>query len=163
MPIHGDLGSAGLEPGRYVQLVVRDTGAYRLEALLSIDGEERPWIFTNPIFVGLPSDLTLPAAPASSNVDVQAGVAYTDGAPADADKHKLDLALALGADHVIVADEESIIEESPLIQEEAPVETPNVPDPPWVEEMFAEAEADAERTRTAEVETLEEEPVADEP
>jgi hypothetical protein len=65
------------------------------------------------------------------------------------------------------ADEESIIEESPLIQEEAPievpVETPNVPDPPWVEEMFAEAEADAERARTAEVETLEEEPVADEP
>ncbi len=65
------------------------------------------------------------------------------------------------------ADEESIIEESPLIQEEArvaaPVETTNVPDPPWVEEMFAEAEADAERARTAEVEMLEEESVADEP
>ena len=62
------------------------------------------------------------------------------------------------------ADDESIIEESPLIQEEeAPVETQNAPDPPWVEEMFAEAEADAERTRTSEVETLEEEPVADEP
>ena len=65
------------------------------------------------------------------------------------------------------ADDESIIEESPLIQEEAPIEsagrTPNVPDPPWVEEMFAEAEADAERARTAEVETLEQEPVVDEP
>jgi len=61
------------------------------------------------------------------------------------------------------ADDESIIEESPLIQEEAPVETPNAPDPPWVEEMFAEAEADAERARTSEVETLEEEPIADEP
>ena len=61
------------------------------------------------------------------------------------------------------ADDESIIEESPLIQEEAPVETPNAPDPSWVEEMFAEAEADAERARTSEVETLEEEPIADEP
>jgi hypothetical protein len=65
------------------------------------------------------------------------------------------------------ADDESIIEESPLIQEEAPieapVETPNVPDPPWVEEMFAEAEADAERARTSEYETLEQEPIVDEP
>ncbi len=65
------------------------------------------------------------------------------------------------------ADEESIIEESPLIQEEAsietPIETPNAPDPPWVEEMFAEAEADAERERTSEYETLEQEPVVDEP
>ena len=41
--------------------IVRDTGAYRLEALLSIDGEERPWIFTNPITVGPPTNVTLPA------------------------------------------------------------------------------------------------------
>jgi hypothetical protein len=45
------------------------------------------------------------------------------------------------------ADDESVIEESPLPQQ-------NTPDPPWVEEMFAEAEADAERARTAEHETL---------
>jgi arylformamidase len=73
--------------------IVRDTGAYRLEALLSIDGEERPWIFTNPIFVGPPTNVTLPAAQVSSNVDLQAGISYTEGAPADADKHKLDLYL----------------------------------------------------------------------
>jgi acetyl esterase/lipase len=72
---------------------VRDTGAYRLEALLSIDGEERPWIFTNPIFVGPPSGVTLPAAQILSNVDFQPGISYADGAPADAEKHKLDLYL----------------------------------------------------------------------
>jgi len=76
--------------------IVRDMGAYRVEALLSIDGEERPWIFTNPITVGPPANVTLPAARISSNVDVIAGVSYTDGAPADADKHKLDLYLPRG-------------------------------------------------------------------
>jgi predicted Zn finger-like uncharacterized protein len=47
------------------------------------------------------------------------------------------------------ADAESVIEESPLAK-------PNTPDPPWVEEMFAEAEAEAERARTAENEVLDE-------
>src|SRR5512143_2969342 len=73
--------------------IVREIGAYRLEALLSIDGEERPWIVTNPIFVGLPVNITLPAAQVSSNVELQSGISYADGAPADADKHKLDLYL----------------------------------------------------------------------
>jgi len=73
--------------------IVRDMGAYRLEALLSIDGEERPWIITNPIFFGPPANINLPNAPISSNVEVQAGISYTDGVPADADKHKLDLYL----------------------------------------------------------------------
>jgi predicted Zn finger-like uncharacterized protein len=50
------------------------------------------------------------------------------------------------------ADDESVIEESPLIHE--PPREPHVPDPPWVEEMFAEAEADAERSRTSELEFL---------
>jgi acetyl esterase/lipase len=43
--------------------------------------------------VGPPSDVTLPAVPVSSNSDVQANIPYTDGAPADAEKHKLDLYL----------------------------------------------------------------------
>ncbi|MCU1336870.1 MAG: nlhH 1 [Bryobacterales bacterium] len=73
--------------------IVRDPGAYRLEALLSIDGEERPWIFTNPIVVGPPSNVNLPAVPISSNVDMQPGISYVEGAPADAEKHKLDLYL----------------------------------------------------------------------
>jgi acetyl esterase/lipase len=76
--------------------IVRDQGAYRLEALLSVDGEERPWIFTNPILVGPPSNVTLPAVQTSANVDVQTGISYTEGEPADADKHKLDLYLPRG-------------------------------------------------------------------
>ncbi len=73
--------------------IVRDVGAYRLEASLAIDGEERPWIVTNPITVGPPTNVTLPAPRISSNVNMVAGISYTDGAPADADKHKLDLYL----------------------------------------------------------------------
>lgn len=77
------------------------------------------------------------------------------------------------------ADEESVIEESPLALEAAALEaaadeeataeddTMNVvapqPDPPWVEEMFAEAEAEAERVRTAEREAIVEQPADDEP
>jgi predicted Zn finger-like uncharacterized protein len=65
-----------------------------------------------------------------------------------------------------LADDESVIEESPLIVEETrPQPTATQPDPPWVEEMFAEAEEEAERVRTAEIEALsleapEEEPAA---
>jgi acetyl esterase/lipase len=73
--------------------IVRETGAYRLEASLSIDGEERPWIFTNSITVGPPTNITLPPVQISSNVDLQAGIPYTEGDPADSDKHKLDLYL----------------------------------------------------------------------
>ncbi len=57
------------------------------------------------------------------------------------------------------ADDESVIEESPIAE---PIAEPNAPDPPWVEEMFAEAEADAERVRTAEHEIFAEES-SDEP
>jgi acetyl esterase/lipase len=79
--------------------IVRDMGAYRLEALLSIDGEERPWIFTNPIFVGPPTNVTAPAVQPSANVEVLGGVSYTGGSPADADKHKLDLYLPRDKKH----------------------------------------------------------------
>jgi predicted Zn finger-like uncharacterized protein len=57
------------------------------------------------------------------------------------------------------ADAESVIEESPLTaatstdDETTGVETAPS-DPPWVEEMFAEAEAEVERSRTAEVAAL---------
>jgi acetyl esterase/lipase len=80
-----------------LEYTVRDTGAYRLEALLTIDGEERPWIYTNPITVGPPTNVTLPTAQISPNVDIFPGISYvipeSGGAPADADKHKLDLYL----------------------------------------------------------------------
>lgn len=33
------------------EFTVKETGAYRLEAWLELDGELRPWIFSNPIYV----------------------------------------------------------------------------------------------------------------
>ena len=53
------------------------------------------------------------------------------------------------------ADAESVIEESPLVQEE-PEATQEAPvgDPAWVQEMFEEAEAKALHSRTAEHRTL---------
>ena len=78
-------------------------------------------------------------------------------------------------DDDVPADAESVIEESPLAQEAGPepalepelepeagsdADTPaTTSDPAWVEEMFAEAEAEALRTRTAEHRALH--PVAD--
>jgi acetyl esterase/lipase len=71
----------------------KEPGAYRLEAWLTVDGEERPWIFSNPIYVTKTSSLSLPASTLASNIDVQKDVTYIDGDPADAAKHKLDLYL----------------------------------------------------------------------
>jgi len=76
--------------------IVRDPGAYRIEALLTIDGEERPWIFTNPINVGPPSNVTLPAPKTPPSVEERLDISYTEGDPANSAKHKLDLYLPQG-------------------------------------------------------------------
>ncbi len=34
-----------------VEFPVKEPGVYRLEAWLTLDGESRPWIFANPIYV----------------------------------------------------------------------------------------------------------------
>jgi acetyl esterase/lipase len=71
----------------------KEPGVYRLEAWLTVDGEERPWIFSNPIYVTKTSDLMLPSGTLAANVEVQKDISYTAGDPADAAKHKLDLYL----------------------------------------------------------------------
>jgi acetyl esterase/lipase len=71
----------------------KEPGAYRLEAWLTVDGEDRPWIFTNPIYVTKTSSLVFPPQGFAANVDVQKDITYTDGDAADAAKHKLDLYL----------------------------------------------------------------------
>jgi acetyl esterase/lipase len=71
----------------------KEPGVYRLEAWLTIDGEDRPWIFTNPIFVTKTSSLALPEITLASNVEVQRDITYTNGDEADAAKHRLDLYL----------------------------------------------------------------------
>jgi acetyl esterase/lipase len=55
----------------------KDQGAYRMEALLMVDGEERPWIFTNPIYIRQPAVIGLPSAETPSNVEVHSDVAYS--------------------------------------------------------------------------------------
>jgi hypothetical protein len=42
---------AQVESAADFEFVVRETGAYRLEAWLKLDGEYRPWIFANPVYV----------------------------------------------------------------------------------------------------------------
>ncbi len=71
----------------------KEPGAYRLEAWLTVDGEDRPWIFSNPIYVTKSSNLALPPMTLASNIEVHKDITYTDGDPADAQKHKLDLYL----------------------------------------------------------------------
>jgi acetyl esterase/lipase len=76
--------------------IVHDQGSYRMEALLTIDGEERPWIFTNPIVVGPPANVALPSAQTPPEVEEHADISYTEGLPGDAARHKLDLYLPKG-------------------------------------------------------------------
>ena len=70
-------------------------GAYRLEAWLKADGEERPWIYANALFLqkASPDILKLPPSGLSPNVKLIRDIPYTDGKPEDAAKHKLDLYL----------------------------------------------------------------------
>ena len=47
---HGD-EVAKSEGKAEFEFTPKETGAYRLEAWLQLDGERRPWIFSNPIYV----------------------------------------------------------------------------------------------------------------
>jgi acetyl esterase/lipase len=74
-----------------------EPGPYRLEAWLTVDGEERPWIYTNPIYLEKPSlatlaNLRLPVSELAANVEVKKDMAYHNPAD-DEPKHKLDLYL----------------------------------------------------------------------
>jgi acetyl esterase/lipase len=72
-----------------------ETGVYRLEAWLEIDGELRPWIYSNPIYLEAVEGrgITLPSSALAPSVEVKKDIVYMDGAAADANKHKLDLYL----------------------------------------------------------------------
>ena len=86
---------------------VKEEGAYRLEAWLSVGGgkenggspkesKDLPWIISNPIYVRGALNLRLPSADTPSNVEARRGIAYTDDAE---EKHKLDLYLPKGRTH----------------------------------------------------------------
>lgn len=77
----------------------KEPGAYRLEAWLTVDGEDRPWIFSNPIYAAKSTDLALPPGTLAPNVERRKDITYIDGDPADAAKHKLDLYLPKDRSH----------------------------------------------------------------
>lgn len=67
------------------------SGAYRLEAWLEIDGEQRPWIYTNPVFLEPPdlSSMALPPSVVPEGVEQVKDIAYVDNG--DPLKQKLDV------------------------------------------------------------------------
>lgn len=81
--------------GMQMSWTPQEEGSYRLEAWLEVDGEERPWIYANPLFFykPAPDELKMPPPGIGANVKVVRDIAYTDGKPEDAAKHKLDLYL----------------------------------------------------------------------
>ncbi len=76
---------------RQIEFTPKEEGAYRLEAWLEVDGEKRPWIYSNPIYLAKAAPLQFPPPGVAPNVKVTRDISYTEGAPEDAGKHKLDL------------------------------------------------------------------------
>ncbi len=76
----------------------KEEGAYRLEAWLPVAGEERPWIYSNPVYITKPDTNALNAGPSAiaENVKLSRDITYAEGKTEDADKHKLDLYLPAG-------------------------------------------------------------------
>ena len=79
--------------GTNLTFKVKKPGAYRLEAWLAVAGEERPWIFSNPVYLEEFSifSLRLPNGTEASTVEVKKDIRYVDGRPEDEAKHQLDV------------------------------------------------------------------------
>ncbi len=81
--------------GSQASFTPTEPGAYRLEAWLTVDGEQRPWIYANPIYLAPPElfPMTRGSSELSPGVTVQRDLSYSEGTPGDERKHKLDLYL----------------------------------------------------------------------
>jgi len=79
--------------GTQIDFTPTEAGAYRMEAWLDIDGEQRPWIYANPIYLEAVNGrgITLPPMTIAETVEVTKDITYTLGREEDANKHKLDL------------------------------------------------------------------------
>ncbi len=77
----------------------KETGVYRAEAWLEVDGELRPWIYSNAIRVRTPDlmSIGLPSQKLDESVEAVKDLTYADGAADDAEKHKLDIYRKIGA------------------------------------------------------------------
>jgi acetyl esterase/lipase len=78
--------------GTEIQYSVKEPGAYRIEATLHADGEDRPWIYSNPIYVvpGLGLNVPLSAMSIDPTVAATKNIPYVDDG---GQKQKLDLYL----------------------------------------------------------------------
>jgi acetyl esterase/lipase len=79
--------------GDKAEFAPQEPGAYRLEAWLTVDGEDRRWIYSNPFYLYAPSgdELRLPPSTLGPGASVERNLTYAEGKPEDADKHKLDI------------------------------------------------------------------------
>jgi acetyl esterase/lipase len=81
------------QTGERVTFETKASGTYRVEAWLEADGEERPWIYSNPVYLNFPDLLTmaLPSMETKPNVEILKNITYAEGKEEDASKHKLDV------------------------------------------------------------------------
>ncbi len=79
--------------GTNMTFTAQETGPYRLQAWLTVAGEERPWISAKPVYLQAPSltDLSLPSTELAPTVVASKDVVYAAGKAEDEGKHKLDL------------------------------------------------------------------------
>jgi acetyl esterase/lipase len=76
--------------GTELKYPIKEPGAYRVEATLTADGEERPWIYSNAIFAAPAQGLTIPLVAVDSSVTATRAIPYVDDANV---KQHLDLYL----------------------------------------------------------------------
>jgi len=79
--------------GTNLTFQAKEPGPYRLEAWLTVAGEDKPWIFSNPVYLKTPGpgDVRLPSTALSSEVQATKNIVYREGAEEDSGKHKLDV------------------------------------------------------------------------
>ena len=82
----------------------KETGVYRAEAWLDVDGELRPWIYSNSIRLRTPDlmSIGLPSQKLDDGVESVKDLTYVEGPADDAEKHKLDIYRKTGASNAPV-------------------------------------------------------------
>lgn len=92
--------------GTNLTFETKEAGAYRVEARLLVGGEERPWIFSSPVYLRSPDllelALLLPSSELSPEVERHPDITYREGDEGDAEKHKLDVYRLKGKTNVPV-------------------------------------------------------------
>ncbi|MFB3830141.1 MAG: alpha/beta hydrolase fold domain-containing protein [Bryobacteraceae bacterium] len=71
-----------------LNFTAKEPGAYRVEAWLGVDGEERPWIYSNAVYLEAAKPAPPRPATISDAVELAPGLPYIDDGEA---KHKLDV------------------------------------------------------------------------